>query len=96
MTLPERILWEELRRNRFGHRFRRQSPCGPYILDFVCLKRRLVIEVDGSQHGGSQKDEARDRWLGAQGFRVLRFWNDDVRWNLDGVMRRIEEALAEG
>jgi very-short-patch-repair endonuclease len=77
MTEAERALWRELRRERIpGTRFRRQVPIGPYIADFACLKTRLVVELDGSQHvEQAQYDEERSTFLKAQGFRVLRFWN---------------------
>ncbi|MCX8255835.1 hypothetical protein RHAL1_02635 [Beijerinckiaceae bacterium RH AL1] len=78
-TEAERKLWLVLRDRRFsGFKFRRQVPLGPYILDFVCFERRLVVEADGSQHDESERDEVRDRWLKSQGFRVRRFWNADI------------------
>src|SRR5688500_8791032 len=94
MTPTEKRLWKLLRANGLGYRFRRQVPRGPYILDFACLERRLVIELDGGQHADSEKDVIRDAWLAARGFRVLRFWNRELLHNLDGVHRRIEEALS--
>jgi len=96
MTDAEHRLWQGLRR-RFveGHRFRRQVPLGPYIVDFCCLQLGLVIEADGSQHSESKKDEQRDAWLDAQGYRVLRVWNVDVVENFEGVMEKILQAVAE-
>lgn len=93
MTPSEVRLWNLLRKSSLGYRFRRQEPRGPYILDFVCLKKRLVIELDGSQHADSVKDKARDAWLADHGYTVLRFWNRDMLHNPDGVLRAIEEAL---
>jgi very-short-patch-repair endonuclease len=95
MTPAERRLWSVLRNRRLGHKFLRQVPRGPYTLDFVCLERGLVIEVDGAQHADSVADSVRDAWLSSRGFRMLRFWNREVLKNLDGVRRAIEEALSE-
>ncbi len=94
MTPQERRLWGQLRdlNHRLGLNFRRQAPVGRYIADFVDFGLRLVIEVDGGQHEGTQ-DAARDAWFAAQGFRVLRFWNNDVSGNIDGVMQMILDAV---
>ena len=89
MTDAERLLWSRLRRRYQGAKFRRQLPLGPFIVDFACVRSKLVIEVDGGQHLDSADDEARDRWLAQSGYRVLRFWNHDVLTNLDGVLERI-------
>ncbi len=95
MTDAERKLWQVLRAHRFrGAGFRRQVPLGPYIADFVCHARRLVIEVDGGQHSGSTSDAVRDEWLEAEGYRVLRFWNNEVLGNLEGVLERIGREIA--
>lgn len=94
MTDAERKLWYALRDRRFaGFKFRRQVPAGPFIADFVCLEERLVIEVDGGQHAESLRDQRRDRWFSANEFRVLRFWNNEVLTNLEGVMAVIARAL---
>ena len=96
MTESERKLWKALRlRLVEGHRFRRQVPLGPYIVDFCCLPLGLVIEADGSQHAGSKSDEQRDAWLSEQGYRVLRFWNADIQRNFEGVMETIMRATAD-
>jgi len=98
MTDAERKLWTVLRMRQLeGRRFRRQVPIGPYIVDFVCLEARLIIEVDGGQHNATQleHDVARDRWLSSQHFRVLRFWNNDVMANMDGVAERILQMIKE-
>ena len=98
MTPQERRLWWQLRdiNRRLGTNFRRQAPLGSYVVDFADLGRRLVIEVDGSQHGeaaGLALDAARDGWLSEQGFRVLRLWNSDVSRNMEGVMQTVLDAL---
>jgi very-short-patch-repair endonuclease len=79
-TDAERKLWHLLRRKQVaGLRFRRQYPLGPYIVDFVCLPARLIIEVDGGQHADHvERDTMRTAWLESQGFRVIRFWNNEV------------------
>ena len=79
-TDAEMRLWRNLRAERLtGYKFRRQQPIGRYIVDFVCFEERLVIEADGGQHLDAQlSDAVRTEWLESQGFRVLRFWNDDV------------------
>jgi very-short-patch-repair endonuclease len=95
MTDAERKLWYRLRAHRFnGTSFRRQVPIGHYIADFVCLQARLIVEVDGGQHG-AERDATRDAWLRGQGFHVLRFWNNDVHANIDGVLQVISDRLAQ-
>jgi very-short-patch-repair endonuclease len=79
-----------------GHHFRRQVPRGPHVLDFACLKSRLIVEVDGAQHGFDARlarDAKRDRLLAYRGFRTLRFWNNEIDQNLDGVVETIWNAL---
>jgi very-short-patch-repair endonuclease len=73
--------------------FVRQEPIGRYICDFVCRDRSLVVEVDGGQHLDSKRDEIRDAYLADRGYCVMRFWNNDVLSNIDGVMTVLEEAL---
>jgi very-short-patch-repair endonuclease len=87
MTDAERSIWRILRSSQIdGHRFRRQVPFGPYIADFVCHDARLIIEIDGGQHDRSVPDEVkRTRFLQDQGYRILRFWNNEVLSNLEGV-----------
>ena len=93
-TSVEARLWNKLRSRAIdGHKFVRQQPLGRYIVDFVCRERRLVIEVDGGQHAESSTDLVRDRWLREHNYRVLRFWNNDVMSNMDGVLETIAEAL---
>ena len=94
MTDVETKLWQQLRAKRFeDFKFRRQVPIGPYIVDFICYEKRLIIELDGSQHEGSTYDMKRDAWLKSQDFRVLRFWNNDVNAALDGTLLVIHDAL---
>jgi very-short-patch-repair endonuclease len=94
-TDAERKIWFLLRDRRLdGIKFRRQVPFGPYILDFVCFERRLVVEVDGGQHADSQSDKVRDTRLQARGFRVVRYWNTDVLENPDGVLTDLLAHLA--
>jgi very-short-patch-repair endonuclease len=77
-------------------KFVRQEPVGPYIVDFVCREHRLIIEVDGGQHCDSERDAIRDRWLRDHDYKVLRFWNNDVIENTDGVLETIASGLREG
>ena len=93
-TDAEAKLWRHLRsRQLAGCKFVRQEPIGPYICDFVCRERRLVIEVDGSQHADSAADKTRDAWLASRRYQVLRFWNNDVLTNIDGVLMVIHTAV---
>jgi very-short-patch-repair endonuclease len=95
-TRAELRLWNNLRaRALAGHKFVRQEPIGPYVVDFVCRERRLIIEVDGGQHSESQGDKRRDRFLRERDYRVLRFWNNDVICNMTGVLEAIAAALDE-
>jgi very-short-patch-repair endonuclease len=99
MTRQEVKLWVHLRELRtLGYHFRRQSPIPPYIADFECRRARLVVEVDGSQHSFGKhvrRDTARDRHLQGAGYRVLRFWNNQVDRELEGVMVMILDALEQ-
>ena len=98
-TDAERHLWRELRRRRIGgYRFRRQVPIAGFVADFACLEARLVIELDGREHLERKSyDDERDRTLAAQGFRVLRFWDNDVFHDteavLDAILRSLESPL---
>jgi very-short-patch-repair endonuclease len=93
-TPSERRLWAMLRDRRMpAAKFRRQHVIGPYIVDFACLERALVIEADGGQHAESIADRRRDAFLKRSGFRVLRFWNNDVLENPGGVFELIYAAL---
>jgi len=92
-TVAERLLWRHLRAKQVeGYKFRRQEPIGNYVVDFVCFEKRMIIEVDGSQHQiEKDKDTKRDKWFKEQGFRILRFWNNEVINNTDGVLTVIRE-----
>jgi very-short-patch-repair endonuclease len=95
-TDAERKLWYRLRsRSVDGYKFVRQEPIGPYVADFVCRERRLIVEVDGSQHADSKRDLIRSLWLVEHRYKVLRFWNNDVLSNIDGVLEAIALALNE-
>jgi very-short-patch-repair endonuclease len=95
-TDAEQKLWLLLRDRRFdGIKFRRQVPFGSYILDFACFERRIVVEVDGGQHADSKIDEIRDSRLRAEGFDVVRYWNNDVLSNPEGVLTDLLERLAK-
>jgi len=96
MTDSELKLWSKLRGNQLGYYFKRQTPIGHYIVDFVCRKEKLVVEVDGCQHysvKGLEYDRRRDKFLGEQGFRVLRFTNSETLENTQGVLDEILENL---
>jgi very-short-patch-repair endonuclease len=96
MTDAERKLWSKLRNEGLGIQFRRQVPVGPYIVDFICIKRGLVIEVDGGQHyteEGMEYDKIRTACLENEGLTVKRFGNHDVLTNIDGVVREILDLM---
>src|SRR6266478_129705 len=95
MTEAEWRLWQILRSHQIrGHKFRRQVPIGRYIADFVCHEARLIVEVDGGQHDRSSPQEAeRNGFLQNEGYRILRFWNNEVLANLDGVHQAIVGEL---
>ena len=92
-TDAETVLWNRIRNRQIGHKFVRQVPLLGYICDFVCRERRLIVEVDGGQHNESAADAMRDRRLMDEGYRVLRFWNNDVLGNAEGVLMTIEAEL---
>jgi very-short-patch-repair endonuclease len=93
----ERNLWSRLRDGRLnGIKFRRQQPVGDYIVDFISFGRKLIVEVDGGQHGEPQavkRDQERTSYLQSKGYRVMRFWDNDVLQNVEGVMHVILESL---
>ena len=94
-TDAELKLWNRLRSRLLnGHKFVPQTPIGPFIVDFVCRDRSLVVEVDGSQHADNPSDIERDQWLTEHGYRVLHFWNNDVLKHTDGVLETIAAALS--
>ncbi|HEY3521772.1 MAG TPA: endonuclease domain-containing protein [Rhodanobacteraceae bacterium] len=92
-TDAERKLWQRLRAGQLnGYKFRRQHPMPPYIVDFVCLKARVIVELDGSQHCDEQ-DATRARFLEARGYKVVRFWDNDVLRDADAVLEAILNAV---
>ncbi|WP_052282350.1 endonuclease domain-containing protein [Kluyvera genomosp. 1] len=95
LTPQERRLWYLLRNRRFAHfKFRRQHPVGPYFLDFACCRVHLAVELDGGQHDArAGYDARRTAWLTLHGWRVLRFWNNELIENEEAVLARILEAL---
>jgi very-short-patch-repair endonuclease len=99
MTIAERKLWWSLRQIKFSHsHFRRQATIGSYIVDFASHGRKLVIELDGGQHGKDEqarRDQERDGYFRRHGYRVLRFWNSDVLNNIEGVASMIAEAIEQ-
>ena len=96
-TPQEIILWSKLRRGQMDYKFKRQYSIGRYVVDFCCPKRKLIIELDGWQHKTENNDgyeKERTRYLEGLGFRVLRFWNNEINENLDGVILKIGEYLS--
>ncbi|HNQ93578.1 MAG TPA: endonuclease domain-containing protein [Anaerolineales bacterium] len=93
-TPAERKLWSRIRNDQLGVNFRRQHAVGNFIPDFVCIEKKLVIELDGSQHLEQQEyDEDRTKYLESLGYRVIRFWNNDVMKNMEGVILVIMQAV---
>ncbi len=96
-TTAEQKLWSRLRdRQLGGHKFRRQVSRGAFVVDFACLRKKLIVELDGGQHGDPKqraRDQARSAWLEGEGYRILRFWNNDVLTNMNGVLKAISQAL---
>ena len=95
MTDAERKLWFMLRDRRLdGAKFRRQAPVGPYIADFVCLRRKLIVEADGGQHVDNRRDVVRDQWLEHEGYVVVRYSNIDILKNSEGVLTDLQSRLS--
>jgi len=94
-TEAEKHLWRYLRGKQLeGFKFRRQEPIGKYIVDFVNFERKIVIELDGGQHATEKvEDEERDKWLKGQGFEILRFWDNEVFKNIEGILEVIRRRL---
>ena len=96
MTDAERRIWAQVRGRRFGgFKFKRQWSLGPYVVDFCCIDRKLVVEIDGGQHSEA-RDVRRTKALEAMGYRVVRFWNNDVFGNLEGVLTNLLAELETG
>ncbi len=97
MTTAERELWRCLREMKtHGRHFRKQAPIGRYIVDFCCHGEKIIVEVDGGQHDNATErvhDNCRTEWLNAQGYHVLRFWNNEVMGNIEGVVAAIAAEL---
>src|SRR5882724_4478910 len=86
-TDAETVLWNRIRNRQIdGHKFVRQEPIGGYVCDFVCRERLVIVELDGGQHSDSVTDAVRDHRLSAEGFKIFRFWNNEVLGNLEGVL----------
>jgi len=96
LTPAERKLWALIRNDQLGVNFRRQHAIGNYIPDFVCIEKKLIIELDGSQHLEQEEyDEERTKYLNLLGYKVIRFWNNDVMKNMDGVILTIIQAMED-
>ena len=97
MTLQEKKLWSVIRnRQFFGYRFRRQFPIGQYIVDFICREKKIIIEIDGGQHNEDINvyyDNRRTEYLIAEGYKVIRFWNNDIDKNIGGVYEKLKEIF---
>lgn len=94
LTPAERKLWALIRNDQLGVNFRRQHAIGNYIPDFVCIKKKLIIELDGGQHVEQvEYDAERTKYLESQGYKVIRFWNNEVLNDINGVIRNIQFAL---
>ena len=97
LTSQERILWQLFRNHNFyGYEIRRQSPIGKYIVDFVCREKKIIIEIDGGQHNTPDNilaDEQRTKYLEAKGYKVIRFWNNEIIKNIDGVYQKLKNEF---
>jgi len=92
-TIAENKLWYFLRGRQIENcKFRRQQPIGDYIVDFACLEKKIIVEIDGGQHFENKEDSMRDQWLTSQGYGVLRFWNNDIIQNIESVLEIIRKA----
>jgi very-short-patch-repair endonuclease len=96
LTPEEAILWNLLKNNKLNYKFRRQHSTGNFVIDFYCATKRLAIELDGSQHlDNIEHDQERTNYLENLGIKVIRFWNGDIKNNLDGVLMKIKEKLGK-
>lgn len=97
MTLQERKLWNIIKdRQFFGYRFRRQFPIGQYIVDFICREKKIILEIDGGQHNEDINiyyDNKRTEYLMSEGYKVIRFWNNDIDNNIEGVYEKLKEIF---
>jgi len=96
-TEAEKLLWWKLRSHQLeGHKFKRQVPIGPYIVDFQCMSAMLIVEIDGGHHADrKQSDEKRTRFLERKGYTVVRFWNNEVLTNIEGVLSALTLTLSQ-
>ncbi|MCQ2966733.1 MAG: DUF559 domain-containing protein [Alphaproteobacteria bacterium] len=95
-TDAEHKMWQKLSRNQIGFKFRRQYPVdNKYIVDFICIEKKLIIEVDGSQHIDNEKDILRTKYLNNLGYRIIRFWDNDVLKNINACLNQILVELNE-
>lgn len=95
MTDAEKFFWYKVRDRRLaGYKFKRQVPIGHYIVDFACLDYTLVVEIDGGQHNDNSADTLRDKFLQDKGFRVVRYWNNEILNNIDGVLEALVRELS--
>ena|SRR3989338_6576815 len=93
-TLQETMLWNKLRNKQLGFKFKRQYSVGPYVLDFYCASKKLAIEIDGSQHLKEKEyDKERSDYLSVFGIKVIRFWNNEINVNINGVILKIISEL---
>ncbi len=96
-TPQEKILWQILRNHNFyGYEIRRQSLIGNYIVDFVCRKKKIIIEIDGGQHNEPENieyDKKRTEYLEQKGYKIIRFWNNEITKNIDGVYKKLQEEF---
>jgi very-short-patch-repair endonuclease len=92
-TDAEAVLWQKVRNSHLGYKFCRQVPMGIYTADFACLELKLVVEFDGGQHVDSRKDEIRTKFLNSLGFEVVRYWNNEIVENIDGVLENLKDRL---
>ena len=96
-TIQERRLWNLLRNRQFNNlKFKRQQPIGEYIVDFVCKEEKIIIEIDGGQHNtieNNQLDKERTDFLQSLGYKVIRFWNNEIYENIDGIWERLHEEI---
>lgn len=96
-TPQEQKIWQLLRNNQFQNlKFRRQYPIGDYVVDFICKEEKIIIEIDGGQHNidkNIEKDKLRTEYLKSKGYRVIRFWNNDVDKNLEGVYEELLKVI---
>ena len=96
LTPAERKLWSHIRNDQLGVSFRRQHAIGKFIVDFICLEKNLIIELDGSHHLEQEEyDNKRTKYLEEQGYQVIRFWNNEVTNNIEGVMLSVMDEIKE-